>query len=36
VEEYCKEMEKVMIRADVYEVEAQLIKCFMSSLHCNI
>jgi hypothetical protein len=36
VEEYYKEMEKVMIRANVYEDEEKIIACFMAGLHCNI
>ena len=36
VEEYYKEMEKDMIRANVYEDEEQSIARFMSSLHRNI
>ena len=35
-EEYCKEMEKTMIRANVYEDEEQTIACFMAGLHRNI
>ena len=33
VDEYYKEMEKAMIRANVYEYEEQSIACFMSGLH---
>jgi hypothetical protein len=33
VEEYYKEMEKTMIRANVYEDEEQTIACFMARLH---
>jgi len=36
VDEYYKEMEKAMIRANVYEDEEQTITRFMSGLHCNI
>ena len=36
VEEYCKEMEKAMIRANVYEDEEQTIARFMAGLHRNI
>lgn len=36
VEEYYKEMEKVMIRANVYEDEEQTIARFMARLHHNI
>ena len=36
VEEYYKEMEKSMIRANVYEDEEQTIARFMAGLHCNI
>ena len=36
VEEYCKEMEKAMIRANVYEDEEQIIACFVAGLHRNI
>ncbi len=36
VEEYYKEMEKAMIRANVYEDEEQSIARFMSGLHRNI
>jgi hypothetical protein len=36
VEEYYKEMEKAMIRANVYEDEEQTIACFMAGLHRNI
>jgi hypothetical protein len=36
VEEYYREMEKAMIRANVYEDEKQSIARFMSSLHRNI
>ena len=36
VEEYYKEMEKVMIRANVYEDEEQTIARFMAGLHRNI
>jgi hypothetical protein len=36
VEEYYKEMEKAMIRANVYEDEEQTIARFMAGLHCNI
>jgi hypothetical protein len=35
-DEYYKEMEKAMIRANVYEDEERSIACFMSGLHCNI
>jgi hypothetical protein len=36
VEDYYREMEKAMIRANVYEDEEQSIACFMSGLHRNI
>jgi cysteinyl-tRNA synthetase len=36
VEEYYKEMEKAMIRANVYEDEEQTIARFMAGLHRNI
>jgi len=36
VDEYYKEMEKKMIRANVYEDEEQSIACFMLGLHRNI
>ena len=36
VDEYYKEMEKAMIRANVYEDEEQSIAHFMSGLHQNI
>lgn len=36
VEEYYKEMEKAMIRANVYEDKAQTIARFMAGLHRNI
>jgi len=36
VDEYYKEMEKAMIRANVYEDEEQTIARFMSGLHHNI
>jgi hypothetical protein len=36
VEEYYREMEKAMTRANLYEDEEQSIACFMSSLHRNI
>ena len=36
VEEYYKEMEKAMIRANVYEDEEQTIARFMAGLHHNI
>ncbi|XP_066381687.1 uncharacterized protein [Miscanthus floridulus] len=36
VEEYYKEMENAMIRANVYEDEEQTIACFMARLHRNI
>jgi len=36
VDEYYKEMEKAMIRANVYEDEEQTIARFMSGLHNNI
>ena len=36
VEEYYKEMEKAMIRANVYEDEEQTIARFMARLHRNI
>jgi hypothetical protein len=36
IEEYYKEMEKTMIRANVYEDEEQTIACFMARLHRNI
>jgi hypothetical protein len=36
VEDYYWEMEKAMIRANVYEDEEQSIAYFMSGLHCNI
>jgi hypothetical protein len=36
VDEYYKEMEKAMIRANVFEDKKQLIAWFMSDLHRNI
>jgi hypothetical protein len=36
VEDYYREMEKAMIRANVYEDEEQSIACLMSGLHHNI
>jgi hypothetical protein len=36
VEDYYREMEKAMIRANVYEDEEQSIARFMSGLHHNI
>jgi polyribonucleotide nucleotidyltransferase len=36
IEENYKEMEKTMIRANVYEDEEQIIACFMTGLHRNI
>jgi len=36
VEEYYKEMDKAMIRANVYEDEEQTIARFMAGLHRNI
>ena len=36
IEEYYKEMEKAMIRANVYEDEEQTIARFMAGLHRNI
>jgi hypothetical protein len=36
VEDYYREMEKAMIRVNIYEDEEQSISCFMSSLHHNI
>ena len=36
VDEYYKEMEKVMIRVNVYEDEEQTIARFILGLHCNI
>jgi hypothetical protein len=36
MEDYYREMEKAMIKANVFEDEKQSIACFMSDLHCNI
>jgi hypothetical protein len=36
VKDYYREMEKAMIKANVYEDEEQSIACFMSGLHHNI
>jgi hypothetical protein len=36
VEEYYKEIEKAMIRANVYKDEEQTIACFLAGLHHNI
>jgi hypothetical protein len=36
IDEYYKEMEKAMIKANVYEDQEQSIARFKSGLHCNI